>query len=118
TAALASRIGAVNLLFVSMGLLELAVLTVVRFPLPEGGGSAAVRKADADRDVIGGSMWAGFSRVVRSPYLLGICAFLILYVVGSTFLYFAQADIVGRTYADRAARTAVLARVELFAQSL
>lgn len=118
TAALASRIGAVNLLFVSMGLLELAVLTVIRFPLPEGGGSAAERKAEADRDVIGGSVWAGFSRVVRSPYLLGICAFLILYVIGSTFLYFAQADIVGRTYADRASRTAVLAKVELFAQSL
>ena len=38
----------------------------------------------------------GSTQVVRSPYLLGICAFLILYTIGSTFLYFEQADIVGR----------------------
>jgi AAA family ATP:ADP antiporter len=76
------------------------------------------RGDDDDGDVIGGSVWAGFTEVVRSPYLLGICAFLIFYTVGSTILYFAQADIVGRTYADTAARTAVLAKLELAAQVL
>ena len=55
---------------------------------------------------------------MRSPYLLGICAFLIFYTLGSTILYFAQADIVGRTYADTTARTAVLAKLELAAQVL
>src|SRR5204863_2765059 len=53
-----------------------------------------------------------------SPYLLGICAFLILYTLGSTILYFAQADIVGRFYANTTARTTVLARLELAAQVL
>src|SRR5207344_3645588 len=69
-------------------------------------------------DVIGGSVWAGFTQVMRSPYLLGICAFLIFYTIGSTILYFAQADIVGRTYADTSARTEVLAKLELAAQVL
>ena len=55
---------------------------------------------------------------MRSPYLLAISAFLILYSLGSTILYFAQADIVGREYVDRAARTTVLAQVELAAQVL
>jgi AAA family ATP:ADP antiporter len=122
TAALAQKIGAVNLLVVSAGLLELAIFTIVRFPLQaQGGGIAARRRKrgdDEDGDVIGGSVWAGFTEVVRSPYLLGICAFLIFYTVGSTILYFAQADIVGRTYADTAARTAVLAKLELAAQVL
>jgi AAA family ATP:ADP antiporter len=68
--------------------------------------------------VIGGSVWAGFTKVLQSPYLLGICAFLILYTIGSTFLYFEQADIVGRYYADRTARTEVLAKLELAAQVL
>ena len=43
---------------------------------------------------------------------------MILFTIGSTFLYFEQADIVGRFYADRTARTAVLAQVELAAQVL
>jgi AAA family ATP:ADP antiporter len=109
-------------LIVSAVLLELAIFTIVTFPLQAQGGGMATgrrrRSADDDGDVIGGSVWAGFTEVVRSPYLLGICAFLVLYTVGSTILYFAQADIVGRTYADTAARTAVLAKLELAAQVL
>ena len=38
-------------------------------------------------------------------YLLAICLFLIFYTVGSTFLYFQQADIVGREFLTREART-------------
>jgi AAA family ATP:ADP antiporter len=43
---------------------------------------------------------------------------MILYTVGSTVLYFAQSDIVGREYLDRSARTAVLAQLELVTQIL
>jgi AAA family ATP:ADP antiporter len=129
TAVLAPRLGAVNMLLVSAALVELAIFTVVTFPLSAHGttdvgvrGSArrprAGRDGRADSDVIGGSVWSGFTHVVKSPYLLAICAFMILYTVGSTVLYFAQSDIVGRTYADRTARTAVLAQLELATQVL
>jgi len=124
TASLAPRIGAVNLLLVSIALLELAVFTVVRFPIrpqagvPDLAASEAQRDAGRDREVIGGSVWAGFTHVSRSPYLLGICVFLILFTIGSTFLYFEQSDIVGRLYTSRASRTAVLAQLELSAQVL
>jgi len=126
TAALAPRIGAVNLLLVSVVLLELAVFTIVRFPLrAQGSATDAIPVVDRnirgparDRDIIGGSVWAGFTHVVRSPYLLGICVFLVLFTIGSTFLYFEQSDIVGRLYANRAARTEVLAQLELAAQVL
>jgi AAA family ATP:ADP antiporter len=120
TATLAPRLGAVNLMLVSAALVELAVLTIVRFPLRGFGGGGVRGGAGRDRgaDVIGGGVWAGFSQVVKSPYLLAICAFLIFYVIGSTFLYFEQTDIVGRFYADRAARTEVLAKVEFAAQFL
>ena len=116
TAVLAKHIGTPNLILVSIALLELAVLAVVRFPVQ---GDAGRESGDSKRDeIIGGSIWAGVSHVVRSPYLLAISAFLILYSLGSTILYFAQADIVGREYVDRAARTTVLAQVELAAQVL
>jgi AAA family ATP:ADP antiporter len=114
TAALANRIGAVNVLLVSTVLLELAVLTVVRYPLTSHGEGRTSR----DSDVIGGSVWGGFSAVARSRYLIGICVFMILYTVGSTFLYFEQSDIVGRYYTSASARTAILAKLELAAQLL
>lgn len=115
TAALAPRIGAVNMLLVSAALLELAIMVIVLFPLRSHGTDD---RATRDRDVIGGSVWAGFTEVTKSPYLLGICAFQILYVFGSTVLYFAQSDLVGHLYADRTARTAILAQLELAAQVL
>jgi ATP:ADP antiporter, AAA family len=119
TASLAPKLGAVNLLLVSAVLIELGVLTIVRFPLHGHGDPAnAARRGARDADIIGGSVWGGFTSVARSPYLLGICAFMILFTIGSTFLYIEQADIVGRFYVDRTARTAVLARVELAAQLL
>jgi AAA family ATP:ADP antiporter len=125
TAALARTFGAVNMLLVSAVLVELGVITIVLFPL-HGHGTAdrATRGRQAPRgdgkggDVIGGSVWAGFTGVLKSPYLLAICVFMILYTLGSTVLYFAQSDIVGRVYADRTARTAVLAQIELVAQVL
>ncbi len=103
--------------------IELAIFTVVRFPLESHGtGQPASRRAsrsgDDGDDIIGGSVWAGFSAVFRSPYLLGICGFMVLYTVGSTFLYFEQADIVGRYYTNATARTAILAQIELAAQVL
>ena len=119
TASLATIIGPRNLLLISAVLLELAILIIWRFPLrAREGGEPGTRATSFDRDVIGGSMWSGFTQIVRTPYLLGIGVFLILFTIGSTFLYFQQSDIVGRYYPDRAARTAILARLELTAQVL
>ena len=123
TARLAPVIGTPNLLLISAALIELAVLCVVRFPArqvaPGAPGAQAAEKAVFRDEVpIGGSLWAGITHVMRSPYLLGISAFLVMLTMGSTILYFQQADIVGKAFADRAARTAVMARVELVVQSL
>lgn len=120
TATLAQRVGTMNLLIVSAVLLEIAVLVVMRFPQRATIAPAdRVRsKREENRELIGGSVWAGFTHVVRSPYLLGICGFMVLFTIGSTFLYFAQSDLVGREFADKASRTAVLAKLELAVQTL
>lgn len=118
TAAVARHIGAVNMLLVSSVLVELAIFTIVRFPLRAHGTSDRAVRRSNDRDVIGGSVWAGFNNIVRSPYLLAICLFMVLYTVGSTVLYFVQSDLVGRDFANLTARTSVLAQLELAAQTL
>src|SRR5690606_36937328 len=63
------------------------------------------------REPVGGGALAGFAAVARSPYLLGICGFMLLYTIGSTFLYFMQASIVAEAVAGRAERAAMLARI-------
>jgi AAA family ATP:ADP antiporter len=120
TASLAPQIGAVNMLLASAVLIELAVVVIVRNPLEEGGGRKpeAAKDPRASEDIIGGSVWSGFTHIMKSPYLLGICAFQLFYVFGSTVLYFAQSDLVGKLYANTTDRTAVLARLELATQVL
>jgi AAA family ATP:ADP antiporter len=116
TAILAPRLGTVNLLLVSVALLESAAIIVSRFPA--GASDASRRQSHTEDRPIGGTVWAGITSLMRSPYLLGIGGFQILFTIGSTLLYFEQTDIVGRYFAGAAERTAVLARIEFAVQTL
>jgi AAA family ATP:ADP antiporter len=95
-------------------------MIVLRFPPPPRASAiAALEDADlADSTRIGGSVWAGITSLIRSPYLLGIAGFQILYTIGSTFLYFEQAGIVRTTFASPEARTVALAHIEQAVQTL
>ena len=68
---------------------------------------------DGGEEVIGGSALEGIRRVLSSPYLMGIVAYMLLFTIGSTFLYNIQADIISRTFSDAAQRTVVFARIDL-----
>ncbi|MGD8869708.1 MAG: hypothetical protein PVI01_18960, partial [Gemmatimonadales bacterium] len=136
TAVLVEIIGAVHLILISVVLLELAVQCVRLLSKTDGPDSAAqVEEAgirvgglpetepgrgfsahrprrDADQP-IGGGVFAGITHLVRSPYLLGICAYMALYTTAATFLYFQQTAIVEESIFDRAARTAFFAKIDL-----
>ncbi|HEX9524530.1 MAG TPA: MFS transporter, partial [Reyranella sp.] len=60
----------------------------------------------------------GITHAFRSPYLLAVSAFLLLYAVTSTFVYFQQAAIVSHSFADRGAQTSFFASVDLGVNSL
>lgn len=110
TSQLVGLVGTAPLLLVSAATLE-AALVCVRALVR--GSTAAHPAAERERP-IGGSALAGIRSVARSPYLLGICGYMLLYTVTSTFLYFQQAEIVPTALGDdRAARTAYLARIDL-----
>jgi AAA family ATP:ADP antiporter len=56
--------------------------------------------------------------IIRSPYLLGICALILLYTTLSTFLYFQQAQIIRDTFSEPAQRTTVFAAMDLVTNTL
>ncbi len=112
TASLVKVVGTAALLLISAALLELGVQCVRRLSglLRDGGEGRAAVPEEAP---IGGGIWAGVGHVFNSPYLLGICGYMLLYTIGSTFLYFQQAHIVEGAYQDRSARTALFAQIDL-----
>ena len=122
TASLAKRLGPVPLLLVAAGLFEIAVLCMRRLARAYRVDEAPRADESAGRtggDVPGGGVPPGTGALsgprlfLRSRYLLGIAAFLLLYTVGSTFLYLAQARIVRASFADAGSRTAFFAKIDL-----
>jgi AAA family ATP:ADP antiporter len=120
TATLVQRVGAVNLLLLSAVLLELSAQCVRLFPVAfEGSRDSVKREAVAAAEApIGGGIWSGIAHDLRSPYLLGICAYMLLYAITSTLLYFQQASIAASAFTDRAARTAFFAQIDLLVNVL
>lgn len=49
--------------------------------------------ADTGRAVMGGHWWHGFKELFANPYLLGIAAFILLYVFIGSFVYFEQKNL-------------------------
>ena len=82
---------------------------------PESGAQAR-EPAPEDQAIIGGSAWQGFKEVFRSPYLLGIAAFVIAMTVMATLLYFTRLQMVAALGGDIDLRTTVFARIDLITQ--
>jgi len=110
TASFAKVIGPTALFLASAALLELAVQCAQRLSAVPGAAPGA--SALADR-VIGGRTLAGISHVIRSPYLVAICLYMLLFTIGSTVLYFEQAQIATNAFSDRGAQTAFFAKIDL-----
>jgi ATP:ADP antiporter, AAA family len=117
TVGLARHVGSTLLLLASAALLELAVFAVRR--LSHLTAALSTRPAArAEEAPIGGNILAGLTHAFRSRYLVNISIYMLLYTITSTFLYFEQASIVNRTFADRAARTAFFAQIDLLVNAL
>lgn len=67
---------------------------------------------------IGGGTFRGISRTFNSPFLRGIAAVLVCTSALSTVLYFAQAEIVARSFSTAAERTHLFASIDLGVNSL
>lgn len=117
TSGLVSALGAPALLLVSMVMLELALQCMAainrRVDLNTAPGSQRTSE-----EVIGGNSTDGFRMALRSPYLIGMCGYMLLYTIGSTILYFLQAQVVDATIDGRDAQTAYFANVDIWVNGL
>jgi AAA family ATP:ADP antiporter len=116
TASLAKEMPAIYLLLVSAALLELAVFGVRR--LSSLAAALRERRVEREEAPIGGSVLSGLTHALKSPYLINVSAYILLFAITSTFLYFQQAEIARQNFADRGARTAFFARIDLWVNVL
>ena len=118
---LAVPIGAINLLPVSAGLLLLSLVfmaQVIRWQRREATAPPpGVARAPNEEGALGGGVWAAFTQVLRSPYLLGIAAFVMLMTWVNTFLYLEQQAFVAKAFHNADQRAAFFGGIDFWVQA-
>jgi AAA family ATP:ADP antiporter len=109
TIGLSVPLGPVNLLIAAMILLEAAVFCVYR--LERAANAQVKRQPEPQR--VGGSAFAALPELIRSPYLLGIAAWISLQSFCATILYFEQVNIVAADVHGAGAQTRIFAGIDL-----
>ncbi len=123
TTALVEYIGHAGLIVLATVLLAATILCVRYLFVwrSRAGAASDPRSAAANENpqrAIGGNPFAGFTLVVRTPYLLGIAAFVLLLTSANTFLYFDQAHLVEAAYPDKHDQTQVFGTIDATVQTL
>ena len=123
---LAVPFGAINLLLISAGLLIVALFfirLIIRWQHRQGAQPQSAAAGTTDSGTVahgvrgvGGGVLAAFSQVARSPYLLGIAAFVLLMTWVNTFLYLEQQAFVARVFTSANQRTHFFASIDLYVQ--
>ena len=117
TSGLAQPLGTHNLLLISAILLGISIFCIKKLSIwfdqqPQAHLDNRYQKP------MGGHWLAGFSLVVKSPYLIGIGVLILMYSMLSTFLYFQQASIIQDSFSQSGERTSVFAMIDLAVNSL
>jgi AAA family ATP:ADP antiporter len=109
TIGLSVPLGPTNLLIAAIVLLELAVFCVHR--LEHTANTTQPSRPEEPR--VGGGAFAAIPELIRSPYLLGVGAWVSLLSFGATIVYFEQAHIVSASVHGAGAQTRIFAGIDL-----
>ena len=116
---LAEPLGTPSLFLVAVAFLCLAVVaawTMSRFQ-PEQAPTSGHGAASNEHAVIGGNPWEGFRAVARSPYLMGIAAYLVIIAIVGTLLYFTRLAMVAERGGDIDEQTTLFAQIDMITQT-
>jgi AAA family ATP:ADP antiporter len=113
---LAKPMGTPFLLLVAALFLILAVCAAWWLTQLQDAQTASKQADQTSEAVIGGSAWEGLLTVMRSPYLLGISAYVLMVAVIATFIYFTRLQMVAALGVDTDTRTAAFAQIDLISQ--
>jgi ATP:ADP antiporter, AAA family len=109
--ALAGTVGTAGLTLIAAALLGASVVTIVLLGQERRGASGAAARRDPP---VGGAVLAGLSRLVQSPFLLGIAALVALGSLLGMIVYIELAKAAAAEFATAAERTAFYSQRDLW----
>jgi MFS family permease len=119
TATLAPSLGPASLLPVSAVLLCASVVCIHRLAEWSTHNPAERRSPPENvEEPLGGNIFSGVTLALQSPYLIGICIYVMLGTLLGTFLYFHQANIMAVDVPSPGERTALFAKIDFAVNAL
>ncbi len=118
SALLVERVGTLNLLLIAslMLIVPIPIIAALERLRSTHLGTADARSEPAIKQQLSANPFSGFGTFVRNPYLLAIGAFILMYVIMNTFIYFELRKMLGDF--DREARAQIWALIDLAVNSL
>ncbi len=107
--------GPANLVAISATLFAIVCFIVRFFPNNFTQGN---KTAPAREEPIGGTAWSGITHIVRSPYMFGLAAAIMLYTSTSTWAYFQQTTLAGAALKTSADRTVFFSSLEIWVNTI
>lgn len=120
SALLVNSIGESGLILLAGLLLGIALtlkFSLMRWRETGGAGRPGATASESTRKPLPGNPFSGITRVLQSPYLLGIAGFVILLATVTTFLYFEQARLVAELFPNRQEQIRVFGTIDLIVQA-
>ncbi|WP_122662338.1 NTP/NDP exchange transporter [Pseudomonas viridiflava] len=120
SALLVNSIGESGLILLAGLLLGIALSlkhSLMRWRETGGAGRPGATAVESTRKPLPGNPFSGITRVLQSPYLLGIAGFVILLATVTTFLYFEQARLVAELFPNRQEQIRVFGTIDLIVQA-
>jgi ATP:ADP antiporter, AAA family len=108
---LVEMVGVPALLLFSAAFLTLAVICVNK--LGKWPTQTGVVNNDAGGAAVGGGIFGGLRGLFSSPYLIGVCVYLLCHTVLSTLLYVEMASLLPQKYSDPSKRAEIFAALDL-----
>jgi len=113
TAFLVEQLGMAGLLLIAAGSVALAAICA-RGIIPHSAATSSEQVAER----VGGGWLTGLRDLVKDPYLRAVTLYLLVFLVGSGFIYILKNDLVFQAFGeDRDAKRAFFARVDLITNS-
>ncbi|NIF24758.1 MFS transporter [Pantoea sp. Tr-811] len=113
TASLFENAGRTWLIIIAIILIEFAVLASRKASLASSKHLTVAQQQIAFTP-IGGGVFSGIGRTFKSPHLLGLALFILLYSITSAFLYLQQASYADASLTTSTERTIFFANIELW----
>lgn len=116
TSLVANHLSTPVLLIIAVGLIQVSVFSAKRLSHCGRRLSQSATEEKASHSSSAGGLTPlliGIRQTLASPYLLGICGYILFYSVTSTLLYFQQAAILQHAFSQPAQRTTFFANIDL-----